>query len=70
MGYADDDILWAHQVAAIANVDPKTVGRWAREGWMPVESTTMGGHRRYRYGDVMEALAKVGRVSAKNEEEN
>lgn len=68
MGYNDDDILWAHQVAAIANVDPKTVGRWAREGRIPVESTTMGGHRRYRYGDVMEALAKVN--GSESEQEN
>lgn len=67
--YEQDDILWAHEVATIANVDPKTVGRWAREGRIPIESTTMGGHRRYKYGPVMEALTTAGQVSAENEEE-
>jgi DNA-binding transcriptional MerR regulator len=59
MGYADEDILRAGEVAAIANVDPKTVGRWAREGLISVESTTIGGHRRYKYGVVMAELDKV-----------
>ena len=36
-------------------VNPKTVTRWADAGKLPVVRT-LGGHRRYRVGDVRAAL--------------
>lgn len=51
----DDELLAAGQVAAMFGVDPATVSRWADAGRLPVAVRTLGGHRRFRRGDV-EAL--------------
>lgn len=56
---APDDLLTPAEVAAIAFVDPKTVGRWARAGKIPFERTP-GGHRRFRSSDVAALLVRAG----------
>ena len=38
--------LRSAQVAAILQVSPKTVARWAQQGLLPCQRT-LGGHRRY-----------------------
>jgi excisionase family DNA binding protein len=39
-------------------VNPKTVTRWARAGRINA-IRTLGGHRRFRAAEVIEALAKM-----------
>ena len=38
-------------------VDPKTVTRWAKAGKL-TSIRTLGGHRRYKEGEVRELLAR------------
>jgi predicted site-specific integrase-resolvase len=40
------DYLHTSAVAAILQVSPKTVSRWAQQGLLPCQRT-LGGHRRY-----------------------
>jgi excisionase family DNA binding protein len=39
------------EVAAILQVSPKTVSRWAKEGKLPF-LRTLGGHRRYPVSEI------------------
>ena len=48
-------LLKPSEVAQYFRVNPKTISRWARSGKLPA-SKTLGGHRRYRAGDVLKAL--------------
>ena len=48
---SDDDLLSPGEVAALFHVDPKTVTRWAKAGRLR-SIRTLGGHRRYRWGDL------------------
>lgn len=57
--HEDDDLLTPGEVAAHFNVDPKTVTRWTQAGKLKSERRTLGGHRRYRYSDVLEAERAV-----------
>ncbi|HJC70357.1 MAG TPA: BldC family transcriptional regulator [Candidatus Brachybacterium intestinipullorum] len=43
------------EVASMFHVDPKTVTRWAQAGKLTY-MRTLGGHRRYRRGEVVELL--------------
>ena len=43
--------LRAAEVAAILQVSPKTVSRWAKEGKLPY-LRTLGGHRRYPAAEI------------------
>lgn len=43
------------EVAALLQVDPKTVARWAKEGRLPCQRT-LGGHRRYPEAEIRELL--------------
>lgn len=52
-----NELLTPSEVAAYLKVDPKTVTRWAQRGWLPDAVRTLGGHRRYRRGDVLAAIA-------------
>jgi excisionase family DNA binding protein len=52
-----DALLTPAQVAALFGVCNKTVRRWARTGRLPTAVCTVGGHRRYRWGDVQAVLA-------------
>ena len=40
------DYLHTSAVAAILQVSPKTISRWAQQGLLPYQRT-LGGHRRY-----------------------
>ena len=52
--------LRAAEVAAILQVSPKTVSRWAKEGKLPFLKT-LGGHRRYPAAEIRQ-LAEELRV--------
>lgn len=53
--YFEDQFLTPAEVAALYRVDPKTVTRWEKAGKVPA-MRTMGGHRRYRVGDLLKDL--------------
>lgn len=46
------------EVADFFRVDPKTVARWAKAGRLH-STRTLGGHRRYKKADVVEAMEKA-----------
>jgi excisionase family DNA binding protein len=50
--------LRSAEVAAILQVSPKTVARWAQEGRLPYQRT-LGGHRRYPAAAVRELAASL-----------
>ena len=50
--------LRSAEVAAILQVSPKTVARWAKQGWLPYQRT-LGGHRRYPEPVIRELLASL-----------
>ena len=50
-------LLTPHQVAEMFRVDPKTVARWASNGWIG-SIRTPGGHRRYRETEILALLAE------------
>lgn len=51
-----EQLLTPAEVAARFRVDPKTVTRWAKKGWLTAVRTP-GGHRRYKEADVRAMLA-------------
>lgn len=51
----DNQLLTPAEVAALFRVDPKTVGRWEKEGRIGCVRT-IGGHRRYRESEVRALL--------------
>jgi excisionase family DNA binding protein len=53
--YSEETLLRPAEVAALANVDRKTVARWAESGKLP-SFRTLGGHRRFRLHEVLAAL--------------
>jgi len=52
----EDELLTPGEVARMFRVDPKTVTRWAKSGKLPARRT-IGGHRRYRRGDIAAIVA-------------
>jgi predicted site-specific integrase-resolvase len=44
--------------AAILQVSPKTISRWARQGLLPYQRT-LGGHRRYPEAVIRELAASL-----------
>lgn len=50
-----DELLTPSEVAKLFRVDPKTVTRWAKAGKLS-SIRTLGGHRRYRAGEVHQLL--------------
>jgi excisionase family DNA binding protein len=50
--------LRSAQVAAILQVSPKTVARWAQQGRLPCQRTR-GGHRRYPEPAIRELAASL-----------
>ena len=51
----DGEYLTPGQVATMLHVSPKTVTRWASQGFLPC-LVTLGGHRRFRREDVETVL--------------
>jgi excisionase family DNA binding protein len=58
----DDQLLTPSEVAQLFRVNPKTITRWARAGKLSA-TRTLGGHRRFRRGDIDAILAR-GRQDA------
>jgi excisionase family DNA binding protein len=52
------DYLQSAEVAALLNVSPKTVSRWAKAGKLSF-TQTLGGHRRYSQAEVEELVASL-----------
>jgi excisionase family DNA binding protein len=50
--------LHSAEVAAILQVSPKTVARWAQQGQLPYQRT-LGGHRRYPEQAIRELAASL-----------
>jgi excisionase family DNA binding protein len=46
------------EVAAILQVSPKTITRWAKQGLLPFQRT-LGGHRRYPEPAIRELAASL-----------
>ena len=53
-----DALLTPAEVAALFRVSPKTVARWSRSGRLTA-LRTLGGHRRFRAGEVQALRAEV-----------
>ena len=53
---APDRLLWPHHVAALFQVDAKTVTRWEKAGRIGCVRT-LGGRRRFRESEVRALLA-------------
>jgi excisionase family DNA binding protein len=53
-----EPLLTPQEVAVMFRVDPKTVTRWAKKGWL-TSTRTPGGHRRYREAEVRALLAGI-----------
>jgi len=49
------ELLTPAEVATMFRVDPKTVTRWAKAGWL-TSIRTLGGHRRYSKAEVYALL--------------
>ena len=52
------EYLTPSQVAEVLHVSPKTVSRWANEGFLPC-LVTLGGHRRFLWHDVQKILRQM-----------
>lgn len=53
------EILTPGEVAAMFRIDPKTVSRWAKKGWLPA-FRTLGGDLRFYADDVAALMAGDG----------
>jgi excisionase family DNA binding protein len=53
-----DEIMTVREVARLFRVNPKTVSRWERAGRLRAFKT-LGGHRRFRRGEVERAIAEA-----------
>ena len=62
----DEALLTPAEVGAMFRVDPKTVTRWAQKGKL-TSVRTLGGHRRYRAGEVRALL--TGSLTARTTSE-
>jgi excisionase family DNA binding protein len=50
--------LRSAEAAAIFQVSPKTIARWAQQGLLPYQRT-LGGHRRYPESAIRELAASL-----------
>jgi excisionase family DNA binding protein len=58
--------LRSAEVAAILQVSPKTIARWAQQGRLPCQRT-LGGHRRYPEPAIRQLAATFTRRCAPND---
>ncbi len=61
--HLEESLLTPAEVATMFRVDPKTVTRWAVAGKLTAVRT-LGGHRRYRTGEVLDLL-RIGTQPAR-----
>jgi hypothetical protein len=54
--YDGSDVLRTREVAAVFSVNARIVGLWAAAGMLP-SFRTLGGQRRFRWGDVRRAAS-------------
>ena len=54
-----EELLTPAEVAQMFHVSPKTVTRWARSGRISAVRT-LGGHRRFRAGEIRGLLGQFG----------
>ena len=54
-GVEHERFLAPSEAADLFGVDPKTLARWEKEGKLSAMRTS-GGHRRYRYSDLQQAM--------------
>lgn len=59
-----NDLLTPAEVAQLFRVAPRTVTRWAKTGKLST-FRTLGGHRRYRRGEVEALISRNERADAK-----
>ena len=59
--------LTASQAAALLQVSPKTVSRWAKEGKLPFVRT-LGGHRRYPDSEIRALVDSLSERPAEHTE--
>lgn len=60
---AEDEIyLFGSEVARLFDVSPKTVARWAKDGKLP-HFRTLGGHRRYKLGEIRQIIRRLDSTS-------
>jgi excisionase family DNA binding protein len=64
-----NDLLTPREVAALLGVQCATVARWVRDGLLKPAVYTLGGHRRYRRGEVF-ALRDANTVERRQIEED
>ena len=57
----DDELLSRAEAARLFHVDPQTVTRWAKSGWLR-SFRTPGGHRRYYASDIRTRLRDASRT--------
>jgi excisionase family DNA binding protein len=57
-GQSGDDYVTPGEAARYLHVSPKTINRWANDGRIPC-IVTLGGHRRFRRGDVDAAVRQM-----------
>jgi putative resolvase len=55
--YDEGDILTTRQVADVVGVSTNIVRRWAEAGMVP-SFRTLGGHRRFRWGDIRRSISR------------
>jgi excisionase family DNA binding protein len=61
--------LTASQAAALLQVSPKTVSRWAKEGKLPFVRT-LGGHRRYPDSEIRALVDRLSERPVNEEGQN
>ncbi len=69
MIHAEDDLLTADEVAAMALTSRRTVNRWARDGHLPIAMQSPGERPRFRFrrSDVERILYPSGPPAAESE---
>jgi excisionase family DNA binding protein len=53
-----EDYITPGEAARHLHVSPKTINRWANDGWIPC-IVTLGGHSRFRREDVDAAVRQM-----------
>jgi hypothetical protein len=60
----DNNLVRPGEVRRLFGVSDVTMSRWRRSGRLRPAMTTIGGHARYRWGDVKRALGEAATIAA------